>query len=199
VYKRQKLRKAEKYDPAIKIYSRIVKLHPDHDLASASAFYIGQCYFSLGKMKEAVAQLKGMIDQDDKGSWRGVAYLLLGGIYLEYAFDADQAKQWYESCLKHFEVSKALPGWGVGYQVHQRMGIIAYVEDDHKAAIEWFEKASKLDPPRFYVDAHGTMPSGVEVMADKLRRGEEIVPKVALGREKRARLMMTLGEVYYIS
>jgi len=193
------LKDDQKFDQALPLYQRVIARFPQHALAHPSGFSLGFCLFGQGKMKEAAQQLRTFIDAQPNGPWRGPAYVLLGDIHLEQFFELEEAKAQYAAAAKLLdEGASTTPGWdGVAYHIHQRMGLVAYVEDNMPEALKWFDSAAKLNPPRFYRVAVGDIPSGVERLADKLRRGEEVSPKEVRRGKKKAVLILLLGDVYY--
>ncbi len=218
----EKLRKAKKFDAAIKVYRQICKQFSGHDLTHLSGLRVAQCCFWKGKLKEAVSEAKAFVAEDPLGPYRGQGHLLIGDIFLEHQFDirsagpeykcvldpARQRTQWlrtaYSAVVSRRRGEKdplplaEVPGssWDeVKHHAHERLGIILYVRRDFKKAGEHFGKSAVLKPDTTF--GHG-VPAGMALVAEKCRKREDIVPAFLLGgRNERAALALVMASIYY--
>jgi outer membrane protein assembly factor BamD (BamD/ComL family) len=220
--KAEKLRKAKKFDAAIKVYRQICKQFPGHDLMHLSGLRVAQCCFWKGKLREAVSEAKVFVAEDPLGPYRGQGHLLIGDIFLEHQFDIRNSEPEYGCVL---DPAKKRPQWlriahravlsrrrgekspmpltrsagrswdKVRHHAHERLGIVQYVRRDFKKAAEHFGKSAALKPDTTF--GHG-VPAGMALLAEKCRKREDIVPAFLLGgRNERAALALVMASIYY--
>jgi outer membrane protein assembly factor BamD (BamD/ComL family) len=217
----EKLRKGKKFDAAIKVYRQIRKEFPGHDLSELSGLRVAQCYFGKKQLKKAVANAREFIARDPLGAYRGHAHLLIGDIHLEHFFNVAACESEFRCIL---DPRKSRPRWvnperrnliayrkldprktppataphktwkQVLYSAHERVGILEYIRRDYKKAAEHFETSQKIKPTKTY----GSNPhQGMAELGEKIRRKEEIVPRVLLAEKaERPKLVLLLASLY---
>jgi len=187
------------YDVALPLYRKVAKNYPDHKLAHPSNCFTGLCLRKMDKLDEAKAQWIDFLKTDPEGPWRGPARIFLGDLYLETQFDFPKAKELFESALEAYKNgTEGKDGWRYfAFFTHQRIGLVAYVKDKRKEALEWFKAASKFPGPKYYDPANKDVPSGIDILIDKLTNEEEITPREARKGSDKATLVNLLADIAY--
>ena len=217
----ERKRKAKKYDEAVKMFAAIVKEFPGEDLAELSGLRIPQCHFWKKDFKTAILKARAFVAENPLGPYRGHAHLLMGDIFLERLFDIRSAEpefrcilapvkarpRWVEAAHRHVLACRkrekdALPLAGkpgktwkeVHHQAHERVGILEYVHRRYEKAAEHFETSQKLCPSKLFgSDPH----QGMAQLAGKIRRKEDVIPRILLAEKAvRPKLVLLLASLY---
>jgi tetratricopeptide (TPR) repeat protein len=104
-------RSAGDLEAAVSLYQTALLLKPDHE---DSLYYQGNCYFELGRYREAIQANQRLIAVNPQGSSRG--YMQLGLIYAclerEAPFDLEKASGFFRHALEVDPDSGAILGIG---------------------------------------------------------------------------------------
>ncbi len=89
------------YNEAITGFRSYLKVAPDSPLSDNALYWIGECYYSLGKRQDAVDTLNELINKYPQSNKRPTALYKIGIIY-EEAKDTKTAKTYFEKVLQEF-------------------------------------------------------------------------------------------------
>lgn len=118
------------YARAAEEYKKLLEIKPDDkDLHS----HLGETYYKLGKMDEAVAELEEVMRLDPE-NW--VQREAIGDIYSQKG-DSDEALRQYERTLR-INPNNAL--------CNRKLGKIYYQKGEYRPAVRAFEKSLEIDP-----------------------------------------------------
>ncbi len=195
----ERLRGSSRWREARERYERMTVAFRESRYAPPSAWAVGDCLVGEGRLDDAITHWKQLIRLDEKGPWRGQAFVSLGDLFLEKRLDFQSARKAYERACQLYESdARQTPGWPeIGYAVYQRQGLIAYVLNRRDEAVRWFSKASLTDAPRPYLVVFGQVPLGIEAVVSKLRMRVEITPPEARGGRPETALLLVLADVHY--
>ena len=218
--KAEKLRKAKKYDAAVKVYRQIRREFPGHDLTELSGLRIPQCFFAKKQLKKAVTEAREFVALDPLGAYRGGAHLIIGDIQLEHLFNVKDSEPEFRCILdpnkrptwvdperrkliayrkldpKKTPASKAVhKTWkGVHYAAHERVGILEYIRRKFDVAAKHFETSARLKPVKGLEQEPGI---GMAEVAELCRKRKMPLDEELLGQgDDRSRLVLFLGSVY---
>jgi outer membrane protein assembly factor BamD (BamD/ComL family) len=219
----EKLRRAKKFDAAVRLYAEIRRDFPGRDLAELSAVRIAECHLGRGELKKALETARDFVAANPLGAYRGHAHVLIGDVHLERLFDVTGAEPEFRCVLEPAKQSRR-PKWvalrrqrmiayrqvdprntppdarahaswkQVLHHAHERAGIFEYLRRNYKKAAEHFDASQRLKPNRTY----GNHPhQGMSELADRIRRKVEIIPPSMLAeRAGRPKLVLLLASLY---
>jgi tetratricopeptide (TPR) repeat protein len=147
----ERLRKAKKYDEAIRAYRDIVKQYSDSVFAPRSEMSVGLCLLDQGKINSAVKHWKTFIEKASAGPWRGQAFLHLIDLFLtsdeQDIEQADRYARLAQGAVKTALASKdrqVVESWEpVALDLQLRLGLLAYARGEFPAAAKALKEALK--------------------------------------------------------
>lgn len=89
------------YNEAINGFRSYLKVAPDSPLSDNAMYWIGECYYSLGKRQDAVDTFNELLNKYTQSNKRSTALFKIGIIY-EEAKDTKTAKAYFERVLKEY-------------------------------------------------------------------------------------------------
>uniref|UniRef100_A0A7V0Z3Z2 Tol-pal system protein YbgF n=1 Tax=candidate division WOR-3 bacterium TaxID=2052148 RepID=A0A7V0Z3Z2_UNCW3 len=89
------------YIEAINGFKSYLKVAPESPLSDNALYWIGECYYSLGKRQDAVDTFNELLNKYTQSNKRSTALYKIGIIY-EEAKDTKTAKIYYERVIKEF-------------------------------------------------------------------------------------------------
>ncbi|MEO0122476.1 MAG: tol-pal system protein YbgF [candidate division WOR-3 bacterium] len=89
------------YNEAITGFRSYLKVAPDSPLSDNAMYWIGECYYSLGKRQDAVDTFNELINKYPQSNKRPTALYKIGIIY-EEAKDTKTAKTYFERVIQEF-------------------------------------------------------------------------------------------------
>ncbi|MEO0228084.1 MAG: tol-pal system protein YbgF [candidate division WOR-3 bacterium] len=89
------------YSEAITGFRSYLKVTPDSPLSDNALYWIGECYYSLGKRQDAVDTFNELINKYPQSNKRPTALYKIGIIY-EEAKDTKTAKTYFERVIQEF-------------------------------------------------------------------------------------------------
>lgn len=89
------------YNEAINGFRSYLKVAPDSPLSDNAMYWIGECYYSLGKRQDAVDTFNELLNKYSQSNKRSTALFKIGIIY-EEAKDTKTAKTYFERVLKEY-------------------------------------------------------------------------------------------------
>ena len=96
----------EEYTNAATLFKRFIKDHPDNSLADNAAYWLAECYYSMGDYKTAVLLFKDLEIQYPKSEKVPDALLKAGYSYLALD-DSNRAHHYLKKVLKKYPFSPA--------------------------------------------------------------------------------------------
>ncbi len=89
------------YNDAINGFRSYLKVAPESPLSDNALYWIGECYYSLGKRQDAVDTFNELLNKYAQSNKRSTALYKIAIIY-EEAKDTKTAKTYYERVIKEF-------------------------------------------------------------------------------------------------
>lgn len=194
----EQLRAGQRWREAREKYEELTVRFRDGAHVPPSTWAIGECLAGEGRLDDAITYWKQFIRLDEKGPWRGQAFVSLGDLLLEEKLDLAAAKTAYTRAYDLYTGdARTVAGWpAAAYSIHQRQGVLAYVAGDKKATLEWFERAARNSPPSSYEVVAGYVPSAIERLMVRLRRGGEPTPPEARRGDPRVVVMQVVADLH---
>lgn len=184
---------------AVKVYDELMKRFPASSTIPPATWGFGDCLMTAGRLENALQYWSDFVATDPTGPWRAQAMISLGDALLERRFDLAAAKGYIDKVAAYYPSCRdgQVAGWAdMGYAIHQRQGLLAYIDNQPAEAIAWFAKASQCNPPRSYRTAHGNLPSGLDQLIDRLRRGDSLTPASVREGRSEAALILLLADIH---
>lgn len=184
---------------AVKVYDELQKRFPASDTIPPATWGFGDCLLTAGRLENALQYWSDFIAADPAGPWRAQAMISLGDVLLERRFDLPAAKGYIDKAAAFYPTCRdgQVAGWAdMGYAIHQRQGLLAYIDNQPTDAIAWFAKAALCNPPRSYRTANGNVPSGLDQLIDRLRRGDSLTPVSVREGRSEAALILLLADIH---
>ena len=210
----EKLRAAKKWSAAAGAYQAVVKKFPDSDYAARSELHIGHCHVGLGRAAMAVRQWEKFIQASPSGPWRGQAQVELIDLYLEQMLDLAKAGRYAEMARSSLPGAladkRSSDSWrAVAFDVHLRIGTVAFARGDGAAAAAALKDARKAGAARKDKAGHvrpGKLPKAVEEGLGRLiaaaEAGRPLLPETVRGdpaKPSQATAALAMAMIYHLA
>ncbi len=96
----------EKYDNAIKLFTRFLKKYPNNDLADNALYWTGECYYAVADFPKAITTFKMVVDKYPRGMKVPDALLKTAYSYLSLK-DKAQAHRYLKLVVEKYPFSEA--------------------------------------------------------------------------------------------
>ncbi|NBB96368.1 MAG: tetratricopeptide repeat protein, partial [Planctomycetes bacterium] len=171
----EKLRKQEKWLPAVRAYQAIVKDFADTDYAPRSELHIGDCLLGLGRESQAVAHWKKFIEPKPAGPWRAQAYIRIIDYCLEEQLDLPEAGKYAQLAQSSLAVALRSPkgeaGWqAAAFDVHLRVGLVSLVTGKSDDAVAAFARAKAITDNK-------TTAERLDALIAAAKSGQGVIPE----------------------
>lgn len=184
---------------AVKTYKELMERFPTSDTIPPATWGFGDCLLTAGRLENALQYWAEFVAADPTGPWRAQAMISLGDTLLERRFDLAAAKGFIDKAAAYYPTCRdgQVAGWAdMGYAIHQRQGLLAYIDNQPADAIAWFAKAAQCNPPRSYRTTQANLPSGLDQLIDRLRRGDSLTPPAVREGRSEVALILLLADIH---
>ena len=96
----------EKYDTAIKIFTKFLEEYPHNDLADNALYWIGECHYAVADFEQAISTFKDVVHKYPRGMKVPDALLKTAYSYLSLN-DTNRAKHYLKLVVEKYPFSEA--------------------------------------------------------------------------------------------